>query len=112
MLIAKWVYETTNGEILNSSDILCPFVIYKRSKRWNRFILLPSESQREISDIILFASEKGITSCCIEKHPVMYKKILSFLNAENEHNITVSNSEEMAEIRDIVCKEIIKFFKM
>lgn len=108
-ICAKYVYPNHDGTLLEASQVLSPFIVYKCKTKFNRFVLMPKSNQDGMNDMFIFACLSGIRVCQGKGSPfALYSKVKSMLDSESEDLVQIKVSEMHPEIKDIVCSALAR----
>ena len=62
MMKVEFVYPLENGGMISESEILQPFMVYRRIRKsdLNHYVLMPKLNQMKLNDIFILSNKKGI----------------------------------------------------
>ena len=102
MLKVEWCKQLSNGEFITNTEILSPFLIFKDSRKFNRFLLIPK--QKNLSNMLIIANNIGIRLC---------KKSL-FHNVQkliNNNCTTLTEPHIPMNSKNIICDKLWEIFE-
>ena len=113
MTNVSFATKTSADEIITYSEILSNFTIYRSSKRYYTFILIPNTKTDEFGKGAIVANETGIRIC---KDSDWTNKLVNFVCTDKTCNsnklIEVSSEHIPQDIQSKLCLEIVKQFKL
>ncbi len=113
MAKVSFATKTSADEIITYSEILSNFTIYRSSKRYCTFVLIPNSEIYELGKGAIVANETGIRIC---KDSDWTNKLVNFVCADKTCNsnklIKVSSENIPQDIQSKLCLEIVKQFKL
>ena len=109
MMKAEFVYPLGNGEMISESEILQPFMVYRRIRKsdLNHYVLMPKLNQMELNDIFILSNKKGIRIYDKNIDSRLYNRINQLIDRKKNSLSLVNRFVGDRAVIDKVCKELI-----
>ena len=108
-IVAEPVYPLENGREISESEILQPFMIYRRIKRRNQnnYVLMPKLNQLGLRDSFILTDEKGVRIYNKKKDSRLYHRITQMIDRNKNTLRLVDRFIAERNVIERVCKELI-----
>ena len=108
-IVAEPVYPLENGREISESEILQPFMIYRRIKKRNQnyYVLMPKLNQLELIDFFILTDEKGVRIYNKKKDSRLYHRITQMIDRNKNTLRLVDRFIAERNVIERVCKELI-----
>ena len=109
MMKEEFVYPLENGGIISESEILQPFMVYRRIRKsdLNHYVLMPKLNQMELNDIFILSNKKGIRIYDKNIDSRLYNRIKQLIDKKINSLYLVKRFVGDQAVIDHVCKELI-----
>lgn len=113
MTTAEFIYELEDGRLICESEILQPFMVYRRIKKrnYNYYVLMPKLRETGFKDIFILTDEKGIRIYNKENDQRLYSCISKLVDRKFNTLSLVDRFVGEREVIERVCRELIRNFK-
>ena len=113
MITAEFAYPLENGGEISESEILQPFMVYRRIKKRspNYYVLMPKLNQSGLKDIFILTDERGIRIYNKENSKRLYSRISKLTDRKYRTLQLVDRFTGERTIIEHVCKELIHNIK-
>ena len=108
-IVAEPVYPLENGREISESEILQPFMIYRRIKKRNQnyYVLMPKLNQLELKDSFILTDENGVRIYNKKKDSRLYHRITQMIDRNKNTLRLVDRFIAERNVIERVCKELI-----
>ena len=113
MMKAEFVYPLGNGEMISESEILQPFMVYRRIRKsdLNHYVLMPKLNQLGLKDCFILTDEKGIRIYDKNNDCKLHYRITQLIDKKNNTLRLVDRFIGERAVIERVCKELINNIK-
>lgn len=113
MMTAEFAYPLGNGGEISESEILQPFMVYRRIKKRspNYYVLMPKLNQSGLKDIFILTDERGIRIYNKEYSERLYSRISKLIDRKNGTLQLVDRFLCERTVKEHMCKELIRNIK-
>lgn len=113
MTTAEFLYTLEDGRLISESEILQPFMVYRRIKKrnYNYYVLMPRLRESGLKDIFILTDEKGIRIYNKECNKRLYSRISKLVDKKFNTLSIVDKFVGERKVIERVCKELIRNIK-
>ena len=113
MTTAEFLYTLEDGRLISESEILQPFMVYRRIKKrnYNYYVLMPKLRESGLKDIFILTDEKGIRIYNKESNKRLYSRISKLVDRKFNTLSLVDKFVGERKVIERVCKELIRNIK-
>lgn len=113
IMTAEFMYTLENGREISESEILQPFMIYRRIKKHNQnyYVLMPKLNQSGLKDCFILTDENGIRIYDKNNDCKLHYRITQLIDKENNTLRLVERLVCERAVIERVCKELIHNIK-
>lgn len=113
MTTAEFLYTLEDGRLISESEILQPFMVYRRIKKrnYNYYVLMPKLRESGLKDIFILTDEKGIRIYNKECNKRLYSRISKLVDKKFNTLSIVDKFVGERKVIERVCKELIRNIK-
>lgn len=113
MTTAEFLYTLEDGRLISESEILQPFMVYRRIKKrnYNYYVLMPRLRESGLKDIFILTDEKGIRIYNKECNKRLYSCISKLVDKKFNTLSIVDKFVGERKVIERVCKELIRNIK-
>ncbi len=113
MTTAEFLYTLEDGRLISESEILQPFMVYRRIKKrnYNYYVLMPKLRESGLKDIFILTDEEGIRIYNKESNKRLYSRISKLVDRKFNTLSIVDKFVGERKVIERVCKELIRNIK-
>lgn len=113
MTTTEFVYPLNDGGEISESEILQPFMVYRRVKKCNPnyYVLMPKLGEYRFKDIFILTDKKGIRIYNKECDKRLYSRISKLVDKNFNTLSLVDRFTSEREVIERICKELIRKIK-
>lgn len=113
MTTAEFLYTLEDGRLISESEILQPFMVYRRIKKrnYNYYVLMPKLRESGLKDIFILTDEEGIRIYNKESNKRLYSRISKLVDKKFNTLSIVDKFVGERKVIERVCKELIRNIK-
>ena len=113
MMTAEFAYLLENGGEISETEILRPFMVYRRIKKrsLNYYVLMPKLNQLGLKDIFILTDERGVRIYNKENSKRLYFRISQLIDRKNGTLQLVDRFIGERAVIERICKELIRNIK-
>ena len=113
MTTIEFAYPLDEGGVISESEILQPFIVYKRVRKCNPnyYVLMPKLSESGLKDIFILTDKKGIRIYNKERDKRLYSRISKLVDRNFNTLSLVDRFTGEREVIERICKELIRNIK-
>ena len=113
MTTAEFLYTLEDGRLISESEILQPFVVYRRIKKrnYNYYVLMPKLRESGLKEIFILTDERGIRIYNKENSKRLYSCISKLVDRKYCTLQLVDRFVGERAVIEYVCKELIRNIK-
>ena len=113
MTTAEFLYTLEDGRLISESEILQPFMVYRRIKKrnYNYYVLMPKLRESGLKDIFILTDEEGIRIYNKESSKRLYSRISKLVDKKFNTLSIVDKFVGERKVIERVCKELIRNIK-
>lgn len=111
MITAEWCKQLPNGDFITESQIFSPFLIYRDSKNYNRFLLIPNNKQKNIKDIFIFVNSEGFRLCNRNYWNKFLPPNACITTQASRKLLRIRYDAIYGDIREMICKKLANLFE-
>lgn len=113
MTTAEFLYTLEDGRLISESEILQPFMVYRRVKKrnYNYYVLMPKLRESGLKDIFILTDEEGIRIYNKESNKRLYSRISKLVDKKFNTLSIVDKFVGERKVIERVCKELIRNIK-
>jgi len=113
MTTIEFAYPLDDGGVISESEILRPFMVYRRVRKCNPnyYVLMPKLGEYRFKEIFILTDKKGIRIYNKERDKRLYSRISKLVDKNFNTLSLVDRFTSEREVIERICKELIRKIK-